>query len=169
MSTPASTTLVPPDSIDDAIQASPAPADWPVPLPVVHVTVARWFSSIVKVGHLQPRLCSVFGRPLLYLFYGGAFYRPSDGVSNNAADLPLAFLFEPTVLKEIARHYPFDTGALASGKLGSCGDQLKPFLNKLEIKGSDVYSPARVVHHLFGSNENYVHGVLDPACASKRS
>lgn len=169
MSSSTSTTSLPPDSIDNALQVSAAPAEWPIPLPVVHVTVARWFDSIVKVGQLEPRLCSVFGQPLLYLFYGGAFYRPSDVISNNAADLPLAFLFEPTVLTEIARHYPFDTGALVSGKLGSYGARLQPFLNLLQITGSDVYSPARAVHHLFGSNENYVHGVLDPGCASKAS
>jgi hypothetical protein len=159
----------PPASLESTLLALPSPPALPVPLPIVHVSVARWFSSIVHEGKLEPRMCSVFGESLLYLFYGGAFYRPPEGLTKNASELPIAFLFEPSVLTTISRFYPFDTGALASGRLGALGDRLKPFLGEFRVSGTDVQTPSRLVHHLFGSNEKYVDGSLDPNCQTKPS
>jgi hypothetical protein len=169
MSPTASSGAPPPNNLDSALQALAPPADWPVPLPIVHVTVARWFNSIVDQGRLEPRLCSVFGERLVYLFYGGAFYRTADTLTKDASELPIAFLFEPNVLAKISRFYPFDTGALASGHFGAPGDRFKPFMSAFQIPGVDAQTPSRVVHHLFGSNKNYISGSVDPDCRTKPS
>jgi hypothetical protein len=167
---PASSGAPPPTGLDSTLQALASPANWPVPLPIVHMTVARWFGSIVGQGQLEPRDCPVFGERLIYLFYGGAFYRPSDFVTKNVDELPVAFLFEPTVLTKISRYYPFDTGALASGRFGALGDRLKPFRSKFQVPGGgNPQAPGRIVHHLFGSNDNYIYGNIDPDCQTKPS
>jgi hypothetical protein len=114
-------------------------------------------------------MCSVFGEPLLYFFYGGAYYRPLEGVTRNASELPVAFLFEPTILTKITHLYPFDTGALASGRLGATGDRLKPNIKSFQVSGSDVQAPARLVHYLFGNNEKYIYGQLNPDTQTKPS
>jgi hypothetical protein len=140
----------PPNSLDSTLQMLVSPTEWPVPLPIIHVSVARWFASIVARGHLEPRLCSVFGERLVYLFYGGAFYRPSITLTKNASELPIAFLFEPNVLTTISRFYPFDTGALDSGRLGPLGNRLRPFMSAFQVLGVDANTPSRMVHHLTG-------------------
>jgi hypothetical protein len=146
-----------------------SPANLPLPLPIVHTSIARWFGSIVSQGRLEPRQCPVFGERLIYLFYGGAFYRPSEFTTKNVDELPVAFLFEPAALTKIARYYPFDTGALVSGRLGASGDRLRPFRSAFQVPGGDIQTPTRMVHHLFNSNENYIYGRVDPDCQTKPS
>jgi hypothetical protein len=140
-----------------------------VPLPIVHVSVAKWFNSIAGIGLLEPRHCPVFSEDLIYLFYGGAFYRSFAGLTKDASKLPIAFLFEPRVLSKISRFYPFDTGALVGGRLGALGDRLKPFMSAFQVPAVDAQTPSRMVHHLFGSNDNYMDGSLDSACRGKPS
>jgi hypothetical protein len=140
-----------------------------MPLPISHLSTAKWFESVVKLGELKPRMCDVFAEEIVYLFYGGVFYRTSDNPTKDATQLPIAFLFHPSVLASIARYYPFDTGALAAGRYGKWSELLKPvFKDRFRVNGNVEYSvPGKIVHHVYGSNKRYVVGDVYRACGKK--
>lgn len=154
--------------LQQALMSLPEPADLPMALPTTHLSIARWFSAIADEGQLQPRACKVFKKDLLYFFYGGVFYRPSERPTKNAAELPVAFLFEPTVLKEFDCYYPFDTGAMAAGLFGDWKERLEPFEERFKVAGNWHPSvTSLMIHHLYGSNENYLSGHVDPSLSLK--
>lgn len=141
----------------------------PLPLPLAHLTLARWFESIIDQGYLKPHACKVFNRDLLYFSYGGVFYRAKTFQTQNASELPIAFVFDPTVLDSVDTLYPFDTGAMAEGKFGpewtrefsSFRSHYRVALRRNALKVCDL------VLHLFGSNRNYLRGEPAPSCATK--
>jgi hypothetical protein len=131
-------------------------------LPPSHLSVARWFDAIIGQGELRPRMCPVFNETLIYLFYGGVFYRTGNKPTRNAAELPIAFLFDPRVLKCFFRYYPFDTGALATGRYGEVGNRLLPFEERYAINGDDEGSvPTKMVYFLYQTNERYLKGYVN--------
>src|SRR5690349_10655561 len=87
-------------------------------LPVAHITTARWLGSILDEGRIQPRLCTVFNRELLYFSYGGVFYRSLKSQTQNATELPIAMVFSPKVLDVAFQLFPFDSGAMAAKLFG---------------------------------------------------
>lgn len=154
-------------SLEDTLRALPVTTPLPLSLPLAHVSIARWFDSIVSNGNLEPRTCSVFGENLVYLFYGGVFYRPSNKPTRNAAELPVAFLFNPSLLAGILRLYPFDTGGVASGRFGRWGSLLSASDVKFRVPGDGRHDIAsKLVYHIFGTNEQYLDGEPDPRCAA---
>ncbi len=154
--------------LEDTISDLPEPPSLPLALPISHVSIARWFKSIAKDGHLEPRLCQVFGEELLYLFYGGVFYRPKNKPTQNVEELPIAFLFSPTLLERIIRFYPFDTGGMASGRFGTWSTSLGPLMKDYKVNGNHHHTiPRKMIYHIFNSNESYLHGEPDPNCKSK--
>lgn len=155
-------------NLDDTLNSFPNPSSLPLALPVSHVSIARWFDSIAKSGYLEPRFCKLFGEDLVYLFYGGVFYRPNNKPTQNVSELPIAFVFSPRVLAQIARFYPFDTGALATGRFGLWSTSLTPLLNDFKVNGDHHHTvPRRMIYHLFSSNESYLHGKPDPNSKGK--
>ncbi|HKY44805.1 MAG TPA: hypothetical protein VJM50_17065 [Pyrinomonadaceae bacterium] len=72
--------------------------------------------------------------------------------------MPIAFLFNPSVLASFFRYYPFDTGALADGLFGKAGEPLLPFKETYAVPAEDVSSPARMVYHLYLTNHRYLTG-----------
>lgn len=119
-------------------------------------------------GALEPRACRVFGEDITYLFYGGVFYREGGQSTRNASDLPVAFLFDPSILPSIERYYPFDTGAIASGRCGEWGLRLAPFRDRFQLQGRrDPQTPTQLVYELYGSNEHYLRGRPDSSCRTK--
>ncbi len=158
-----------PHSLDAVLKTLPQPDAWPMPLPVSHLSVAKYFESVVGAGGLSPRMCDVFREEIVYLFYGGVFYRTTDNPTRDAAQLPIAFVFHPEVLASVRRYYPFDTGALAAGRYGSWSDDLKPvFKDRFRIEGEVGYSaPGKLVHHAYGSNKRYVVGDAYRSCGRK--
>lgn len=158
-----------PLNLAEAIDALGPVAPLPLPLPAVHVTSVRAFREIVHNGALLPTPCKTFGENLLYLFYGGAFYRRPDRTTRNAAELPVVLVFDPRVLQSAVCYYPCDTGGLASGRFGGDWERrLHPFRERLRVDGRhDPSVPCRIVHHLFGSNESYLRGQVDPSCTTK--
>jgi hypothetical protein len=156
--------------LEKAIESLPPPMDddWPLPLPVAHMSIARWFGTIVAGGRLVPRRCRVFKRDLLYLFYGGAFYRPKNFHTTQPLELPIAFVFEPSILNNVLRYYPFDTGAIASRKYPSANRILGPFKRNYAVKSDGTYKKAGlIVHHIFGDNMNYIKGHANVSCTTK--
>lgn len=159
-----STTAV--NQLESALSTLPDPGKRPILLPLTHVSSAEHFDSIVSAGRLVPRGCKVFHKDLTYLFYGGVFYRPKSRATRKVTELPIGFVFSPTTLDKIYRLFPFDTGALEDKRYGTWDGTLRPF-EKFELPCSgrtDMLS--KLVHYVFGSNEQYLKGDPDPLCKS---
>jgi hypothetical protein len=156
-------------TLDSAISSIASPSPLPMALPIVHVTSARGFRGIVDTGALLPTPCSVFGEDVLYFFYGGGFYRPRNHQTKNREELPVALLFDPSLLAGEARFYPCDTGALGSGRICcKAATDLEPFRERLKVDGhGDPDVPCKMVSHLFGDNGRYLRGEVDPDCVNK--
>ena len=135
-------------------------APLPVPLPVAHVTVARWLDAILGVGELQPQHCDVFGKSLLYFSYGGVFYRPTRLNTQHAVDWPIGMVFSPGVLEAVTSVYPFDTGAMArNAYFEKWRKRLAPFRTRFRIKTTNALATApRLVKLLYATNRRYVTG-----------
>jgi hypothetical protein len=145
-------------NLEQTLESLPCPSDWPMTLPPVHLSEARSFGLIVSKGQLEPSMDEVFKEEVLYFFYGGVFHRTANRTSRNIKDLPVAFIFDPSVLTSIVRYYPFDTGALAAGRFGVSGKPLIPFEERFKVNGGDFTAPSRLVHHIYGSNDRYLLG-----------
>ena len=155
-------------SLETAIRSLTETDDLPLPLPPVHVSIARWFSSIVGKGNLEPTLCHIFHEDLLYLFYGGVFYRTGQKPTRNAAELPIVFLFDPAILSFVTRYYPFDTGAMAAGHFGVWSTKFDLFKEMFKVPGrQDFNTPCRMVYHIFGNNSQYLLGRVNSDCRNK--
>jgi hypothetical protein len=118
---------------------------------------------------LRPRLCPVFNEDVLYLFYGGPFYRRTFSPTEDTAELPIAFVFHPSVLQRVKRYYPFDTGAAASGRFGASATRsLGDFKNRFPVLGSnDATVPRKLVQYLYGSNGRYLRGMPEVEAANR--
>ena len=133
------------------------------PLPLSHVTSAENFSAIVNKGSLTPLDCDVFGEPLIYFFYGGVFYRPATKRPRKASEQPVAFVFSPEVASTASRFYPFDTGAMASGRFGKWSRSLAQLRAQFEVSANASYGlVSKMVYYLFGNNRRYLSGQPDP-------
>jgi hypothetical protein len=151
-------------TLEQVLSSLPEPTSLPNALPLTHLSIARWFSSIVATRSLQPRRCPVFGEDLLYLFYGGVFYRPQSRVTTDATNLPIAFVFHPDCLTDVRRFYPFDTGALHSDRAGPFREKLADFQRRFALTGGDDQALRRLISYVFGSNAGYLSGRINPAC-----
>ena len=156
-------------SLERALQEAESPVDSPWPLPLAHLTIARWFRDIVADGRLKPCRCKVMGKRLLYLSYGGVFYRGKELQTENATELPLAFVFSPEIAYKVAEAYPFDTGAMATGRFGEeWTSAFSPFENDFRIiPKRDPRVLSNLVYHLWRSNRDYLDGTPDPSSESK--
>ncbi len=132
----------------------PDPAELPHPLPLTHMSVAKWFAAIAGKGELSTTMCSVFGSERLYFFYGGVYYRPHDGTTRNHEACPVAFVFSPKLLSCIERIFPFDTGAVHSNRFKGWKRKLWPEHRFGVPMGPKIVE--KLVHYSFGDNSNYV-------------
>lgn len=135
------------------------------PLPLAHVTLARNFASIVRVMGLQPTCCKVFKRDSLYFFYGGAFYRCHVESVRDSAQLPVGFLFQPSLAALTDCYFPFDTGAMASKRFPPWSDDPAAAFATFRVPGNgDPTLPATLVQHVFGGNAEYLRGQPSASC-----
>lgn len=149
-----------PKTLEEVLNALAFPDRLPHSLPVGHLTEARHLDFIASAKQLTPRPCGVFKREdLLYVFYGGLFYRKSAMPTSNAAFLPVGFVFQPAILELVDRYYPFDTGAAQTKKYGNDWHmKLSPFKKTFRVSGGGDYrTPAKLVYSLFGSNYAYLY------------
>ncbi len=144
-------------NLDDAIRHTPKPRTAQPALPLGHIGSARSFEKIVADGHLMPRECPVFNRNVLYVFYGGLFYRPGLPLTENATEMPVGYLFRAASARHVVRYYPFDTGALSGELYGSWGAKLRPFKRRFAVQARQN-SGADIVHALFTTNDRYLRG-----------
>ncbi len=160
--------------IDDTLQSAieqerAAIGQLPPQLPIAHLTASRWFSEILDVGELRPRPCSVFGRNLLYLSYGGLFYRPKRVSTQRATELPIGLVFSPVVLEAITSLFPFDTGAMANGgRFNTWKEKLAPFETRFCLSTSDgLRDAATLVKLLYADNLLYLRGEVAVEAAGR--
>jgi hypothetical protein len=126
------------------------------PLPLAHFASVQQFESICKGLQLEPQECRILEQRVLYLFYGGLFYRKTTKLSESDLDLPIAFVFKPAVLNEISMLVPFDSGAALTGKYGPWPRKGRRVLDY--FVDNDGYTTApRLVCCFFGNNENYLN------------
>lgn len=157
-------------TLDGAIRSLPVPLPDQLPpaLPIAHISIARWFRTIVAGGRIVPRICKIFNRDVTYFFYGGAFYRPKNLQTTQRIELPIAFLFEPSILNDASCYYPFDTGAIAGRKYPRANRLLGAFKRRYKVKSTGTYkTPSILVHHLYGDNTQYIDGNVDRLCKKK--
>jgi len=108
--------------------------------------------------------CKIFGEKLVYLFYGGVFYRRHAVPTNKASIMPVAVVFRPDALQCVDRYYPFDTGAAHWGKYGKEWTQkLEPFKPRFRVEANGGHQVvANMVRHCFGTNEDYLFNDPNP-------
>jgi hypothetical protein len=155
-----------PPTLDDALRSVKFAVQLPWTLPASHLADARDFGAIVSAGALSPRRCEVFEENLVYLFYGGVFYRRSCMPTKAATSFPVAFLFNPIVLGSVERFYPFDTGGMERGLFGPWRKRFEPCRERCRVSGGDFKTPARVVYCYFRTNEDYLFGKPHPDCCT---
>jgi hypothetical protein len=147
-------------------EAAPTSPLWPLPL--AHLTAVRWLGSISRIGELHPTSCRVFNREILYLSYGGVFYRPDRLQTENPTELPIAFLFDPSLLDRVHEAYPFDTGAVASSLFGEPWTSVLREFEHFAIwplhDSSLISLIPKLVYHVFGCNKNYLRGNPSETC-----
>jgi hypothetical protein len=87
-------------------------------LPLIHVTSAGLMREILLSGRLEPDLCTVFGRDLLYFSLLRPDYRLKQGgeKTDQIGRFPCAFVVDASNLPAPYHVYPFDTGAAAAGR-----------------------------------------------------
>jgi len=153
------------DTLSSAIQKLPDPPGTATVMPASHLTKAKYFKDIAKDGKLNPLECKVFKEDLIYLFYGGIFYRHDLGVTRNSDYLPIAFVFDPLIYRTNIRYFPFDTGAIEGGKFGSdWAKHFRDYKTIFRIDGNDENVLYRIIFHLFRDNSYYLQGKANPEC-----
>src|ERR1700741_1837602 len=81
-------------------------------LPLVHTTEYFRLASIQSNHTLQTTDCKVFGKPILYFFYGRPAYRDCSHTTpvRDVGFCPVCFVFGPaTICKKAHKMFPFDT------------------------------------------------------------
>jgi hypothetical protein len=111
-------------------------------------------------------MCTVFGKELTYLFYGGVFYRPNNLPTRNPTESPIAFVFSPAIIKDLFKIFPFDTGALAAGKYGHWSTRLTPIEIYEALNTTDNKIISKLVYYMFGENDLYLRGRPNPVSST---
>jgi hypothetical protein len=127
-------------------------------LPFVHITDGYHLPDILEPKCLKVTPCKVFGRDILYMFYGKPAYRTKhSGTNFLSCHLPCAFIFKPDVLSgKIRAVYPFDTGAFFANMYSAFfhqDSQIEDFMLPPSLT-----SIKQVVQKFYRSNEEYFHG-----------
>ena len=142
-------------ALERGLQQIPVPSILPQFLPVCHTTTVQWVRSILETGELQPSLDRVLGENIVWCTYGGLTVRRSDKPTRDL-ELPVAFAFRPGILRFPVR---FLIGATLSRPL-------KRFdRNLMTVSGR--MSAAELVHHLYGSNDQYILNSINHNCLTK--
>lgn len=152
-------------SLDGALSSLEDVDAVPMELPIAHLSAARYFGAIAEEGQLEPRQCKVFRESYLYFSYGGVFYRTSQFQTENASELPIAFLFDPMVLTNVTSCFPFDSGAIASGAFGEWSHRIAPIIDLFKVNTRNCHSKVpKLVYYLYQDNEHYLRGQPSDQC-----
>ncbi len=127
-------------------------------LPLCHSCEGYLGIEILKEGVLRVQNCKVFGKQLLYFFYGKPSYPVAEKSPENRTDVyycPFCFIVNPEKVS-IYEVYPFDTGAFDANKYADFfprGVELENY--KLE---NSIESIQEYIAVMFGNNDNYIDG-----------
>jgi hypothetical protein len=140
----------------------------PLPLlPLVHVTTLSNFKRIWQCGRLIPKTCPVLGKDILYCSYGDVVYRKSRDKRMWSVDPPVAMVLAPRVLTRPYTFFPFDTGAIASGRVRWFPDAKRsPLASTFGRHDRFGRNLSTWVEHMFGDSARYIDRQLMPASAS---
>lgn len=121
-------------------------------LGLTHVTDCARLSGLVASRKLEPRLCDVYGEPLVYLFYGRPAYRRawSGGATTNLDYARICLILRDDVAAHAHRILPFDSGGF-NRYSGAFHDSLT--LADFEILPTD--HPLKVIGAFYDSLEDY--------------
>ena len=146
----------------------PQTGDVPRPLPFAHAARAELFEEIVASGQLEPTRCQVFGDKRVYFYDGGVYYRSATQSTRDRRKLPVAFLFDPRLLRLAESFYPFDTGEASTNRFGDAWRRrLQPVTRfVVEPIWADC-TPSIMIKEIYQNNTNYLSGEVDPLCANK--
>lgn len=127
-------------------------------LPFVHISDGYNIEDILKPRTLKATYCDIFGKRILYMFYGKPAYRTKHAGSNYlSCHLPCAFIFKPDVLQgKVKAVYPFDTGAFENHMYDAFfhpNSQVDDFALPPSIS-----SAVQLIQKFYRSNEEYFHG-----------
>jgi hypothetical protein len=138
----------------------------PTALPPAHLLDSRDFPDYVAAGGIRPTFCDFFKDHLVYLYYGGLFFRRSLAPELLGAMYPVGLLFSTESLNQIDTYYPFDTGALAGPFYGQTEDIDKRWTDcRIDGAGDPAVAP-RLVRYLFGNNKRYLRGQVSTVCST---
>jgi hypothetical protein len=134
-------------------------------LPPTHLTDRRNFEKVIRDLEIAPSFCSIFQRNLVYLFYGGVYYRRHDGPRPRKEGVyPVAFLFRSEILGTADCYYPFDTGAMHDGLyhdhlLRDWRERWPDWTRVFCVDSrQDCNTPAQLLRYTFGTNRAYRRG-----------
>jgi hypothetical protein len=139
----------------------------PPALPICHISSARYLFAILDEGALRPRHCKVLLKDILYMSYGGLFYRPRRIQTQRAAELPVGLVFSPATLASVSSVFPFDSGAMADN---SCLDnwraRMEPFTERFQLPTENALDDTgSLVKVLYKTNKRYLEGNVTPRAA----
>lgn len=123
-------------------------------LPLTHVTDWAGFIAISKDGQFASKKpCPVYGKPLVYAFYGRPAYRlRDDGLSHSLPTFsPVCFVLRADLIKSAERMMPFDSGGFSMYAAA-----MHPSLTLADYELTvGTASTTRVVSFFWGSNADY--------------
>jgi hypothetical protein len=116
--------------------------------------------KIVHDGYVRPSLCPVFNQELTYLSYGDVAFRPSRDKPSWNDRFPVVLMFRPSIIRDMWRFFPFDTGAIAAGRFRGlyCGSSYD--FRSYTIPKTHRTSPPTWIQLYFGSNNNYLQRTI---------
>lgn len=137
-------------------------SDIPNALPLLHTTTLGRIDDILSQKSLSLCRCSVFSKELLYLFYGGPYYRPKCAdINNKMSYMPVVFMLRPSILKDATCFFPYDTGATEKGVYGDHWSPTLGDFEKFRMNGDEIIlAPRKFIRHVFGDNQKYINGEL---------
>lgn len=135
----------------------------PERLQMVHTTTWKSIEHICQDGGLKPKFCPGQEKNLVFLYYGGAFYRHSNPRQKAIVqELPVAFMLLASASREIKYYFPYDTGAASAEIYGAIWSAELQNWEKYRMNGADEScKPEKLVHCLFGDNYKYLNSEVN--------
>lgn len=145
-------------TLEKAFEVLGNPVTYPGMLPLTHVTKIGNLTSIAETGQLIPQKHEDFDDELTFFFYGGVFYYAVFQFFQEEVEMPVAFVFKPSISSSFNQYYPFDTGAISKRLPDEWKEKMNGYKETFKISQKDEYTLQRLVHHLFETNKNYIDG-----------
>jgi hypothetical protein len=126
-------------------------------LGLTHVTDVARLPGLLASRRLEPRLCTVFGEPLVYLFYGRPAYRTAwtGDATSNLDYARICLILRDEVAGKAHRILPFDSGGFQRYS-GAFHHSLN--VNDFEIAPGD--HPLQIIGAFYKTLEDY--WMMDP-------